>query len=283
MEDFESILSSEEVIKKTECKHGTLYLTEKHLIWKTNTKEIPNVAIPSKQIQKIRKTSNPGQGFGLRVIYAEDDISKNYFFPMMNKGFPPSPKMVEMYEWENLFKKESQTTKPTEFTNIVYAGGHSAHPQKHNGKLMLTETHMIFQETSLVGEIRGNFRLTIPIKSVTHISVQSTEQISRLNTVLFGPLWSMGFPARHKFLIVEYLDDVQLQHAPIFDFPGDFGDKKKGDIMQRLHAQMRNLRQQQKKTLPELEEPMKILRTRFAKGEINKDEYLEMKKLLEQE
>lgn len=283
--DLDNLLNSEEIAKKTDFKHGTIHLTNKHLIWKTKTKEIPDSIIPLSEIQKVMQSSKPGLGFGLLVVYGEDSTHR-IFLPFINTGFPPTPNFNEIQEWITNFQKDSPPPKRIEFTNIVYAGGHSAHPEKHNGKLILTPTHLIFQELSLsllAENSLGKFRLEIPIKLITNISVQSIEQISRLTSVLAGPLWSMGFPARHKFLLVEYLDDVKLKHAPIFDFPGDFGDKKKGQIMQKLHSKMRDLRSQQTEKRPEVDEPLKILKIRFAKGEINKDEYLEMKKILEQD
>jgi len=59
--------------------------------------------------------------------------------------------------------------------------------------------------------------------------------------MLMASVFSVGI-AKHKFVVIEYTDDVSLKHAPTFDFSLDRGDKKKGEVMRTIYNKIRKAR-----------------------------------------
>jgi len=265
---IKEILSRETIRKQGEYKHGKIYLTKNYLLWEKKEKYDSKI-IPLDSIRKTEKAMKIGMGNCLKVTFGEEETEE--FFPFISEGLMGTVQLDDIQGWALTLKKGVSTRL---FENIVYAGGHSAYPEKHNGRLLVTPTALTFQET------RGDFNLEISLESVENISVQTASEISRLSTVLVGPLWSMGFPMKSKFVLVEYEDEVGMKQTPLFDFPFDSGDKKKGKVMRTLHRHLKKIKKKPKEK-PELEDPIKILKTRYAKGEISKEEYEEMKKELQ--
>jgi len=165
------------------------------------------------------------------------------------------------------------------FNDVYYFGGHSAHPEKHSGLISLTPDWLVFQEmTGLTRNKRGNFRLEIPIQQITQTQVMDHSEISRATSILAGPLWGMGMPVKQKFVAVQYTDLNGRQHTPLFDFAPDFGDKRKADFMSRLYEFTKNNPKPTVTTAAE--DPMQMLKLRYAKGEITKEQFEEMKQTL---
>mgnify|MGYP001155235488 CR=1 FL=1 len=267
---IKEILSKEKILKEGEYKHGKIYLTENHLLWEKKEK-IGSAIIPLNSIRKSELATKLRLGSCLKVVYGEDEKEK--FFPFISDGRISTGQLDDIQDWIVTL----ETGFPSKvFTNIVYAGGYSAYPEKHNGQLVINPTTLTFQER------KGDFRLEIPLTKIENVSVKTTSEISRLSTVLVGPLWSMGFPAKSKLVAVEYEDEMGVKQIPLFDFPLDGGDKKKGKVMRAVHEQLKEIKVKPKeKKISVAEDPLKILKIRYAKGEISREEYKEMKKIIE--
>jgi len=272
---IKEILSEERILKEDEYKHGRIYLTENYLIWEKKSRT-DNAIIPIKSIQRSEQATKLRVGSCLRVVYGEDETE--ILFPFMSDRRLSSGQLDDIKQWIVSLKLGPSIDV---FDDIIYSGGHTAHPEKHTGQLIVTPTTFTFQEIKRGKP--GDFKLEILIERIEKVSVQTTSEISRLTTVLVGPLWGMGFPLKSKFVLVEYEDDMDMKQTPLFDFPLDRGDKKKGRVMRTIHDHLTKIRPKKtEEKLSEVEDPLKILKTRFVKGEITKEEYSEMKKLLEE-
>jgi len=227
-ERIREIFREEKIVKKGEYVHGNIYLTENHLVW-IKKKKPDSVVIPLKSIVKAEQATKIGVGVGLKLIYGEEP--KEIFFPFV-KGRLRIGQVNDVREWVATLEKGEPSKV---YLNIIYVGGHQAYPEKHNGQLIITENALIFQG-------KKDFEIEIPFKQIENISVKTASEISRLTTLLAGPLWSMGFPAKHKFVVIEYTDDIGLKHTPTFDFPLDRGDKKKGEVMRIIYNKIREAR-----------------------------------------
>lgn len=263
---IKEILNKEQVQKEEEYKHGKIYLTENYLIWEKK-KQYGSVIIPLNSIQYSEHVSKIGIGNLLKVIYGEDE--KEALFPFIRKGLLSYSTPDDVQKW---IKNLEPIVQSRVFKNIFYAGGHNTYPEKRNGRLIVNPAALIFQET------KSDWSLEIPIEKFKTISVKTTSEIKRLKTFLGGPLLSMGLPDKKKFVLVEYEDELEMKQTPLFDFPLDLEDKKKGTVMRAIYTHLKGMKSTESKS----EDPIKILKTRFAKGEISKKEYEEMKKILKE-
>lgn len=282
------ILNQEEVRKKDSYKEGEIYLTENYLLWKKK-KSIKSAIIPLKSIQKIKKSTKwnkVGSRYPGLEIFLEN---KQYFFPFNSDAFLSMVKIEELESWIRVLETGEIDDKPIDdkpivgknvFGNILYFGGHKAYPEKKNGKLIITPINLTFQETKGIKlDKSGEFKLDIPIEKIKEISIKKTSEISRFTSIMAGPMWGVSLPVKKTFVLVEYEDQYGMTQTPLFDFPVDFGSKQKGRVIRAVYDQMK-LRKKPQEQQKE-EDPLKILKLRYVKGEISKEDFEEMKKTLE--
>ena len=226
---IEEILREEKTQKQSEYNNGIIYLTENHLIWQRKKKP-DSLIIPLEEIKKAKEATRLGRGTFLKIVFGPEE--KKAYLPL-SKGRLNTPQLDDIQGWVTTL---TTGTASNVFQNIIYAGGHAAYAKKHNGKLILTSTTLIFQEK------KGKLNLEIPLAKIKNIGIKTASEISRLSTFVVGPLWSMGFPMKSKFVIIEYEDEIGMKQMPLFDFPLDRGDKHKGEVMQAIYAQLKKIK-----------------------------------------
>jgi hypothetical protein len=183
--------------------------------------------------------------------------------------------------------------------NGEYYGGHKFHlaggklGDHEVGELYLTRDYLIFIKYSR--DSQGTWDITIPLGSII-IEQWNTQQESRRTSFSGGGIGNEDFMVmgglvresgkRHR-LVIPYIDQNGISHVPIFGVSSMSGKAIKEWAMQLYH-----LVSNHERTIPQtvvnsqiatepLTDPLIVLKLRFAKGEINKQEYEEMKKLLE--
>jgi hypothetical protein len=138
---------------------------------------------------------------------------------------------------------------------------------------VLKEKELIFEDNK-----HTDFVLRIPYQRIENLSIKTITEINRLRTFLAGPLWSMGFPDKNQFVLIEYVDHVGIKQTPLFDSNNETKDR----IMKTLYKEIKKHKEKETKEPTPQEDPVTVLKLRYVKGEISKEEYEEMKKTLEE-
>lgn len=187
-----------------------------------------------------------------------------------------------------------------------YYGGHKVYltggyfGDFQSGSLTLTEHYLIFA--------RGDrnpckrWEITIPLDSVI-VERWSVEEISRKHRISGGAgdigigtgmIYGSG---RAHHILVPYIDENGIPQAPRFgisSFQGQAIREFAAKLYQRVVSEKResirfssnadNITKQppnQKPISQDINDPLKVLKIRFAKGEITKEQYEDMRKMLE--
>ena len=158
--------------------------------------------------------------------------------------------------------------------------------------MYLTEDHFIF-----INEISDlwMWEMVIPLTSVI-LDKWDIKEESRRQTV-FGIGSSLGgigigTGAIHKSgqrnrLVIPYVDENGIEHEPIFDVGGEIRHWAGALYFAIINVKKQNIpaEEQPKQKIAEntnmKESPLKILKLRLAKGEISKEEFEELRKIIE--
>jgi hypothetical protein len=181
-----------------------------------------------------------------------------------------------------------------------YYGGHKYHlaggkiDDHEVGELILTNGFIIFLKHSK--DPISNWEIIIPLSAVLLDSWDIRQESRRTRFAAFGAgsddlTLMSGFlqesGKRHR-LVIPYVDDKGISHTPVFGISSMSGKAIREWASQLYkmvveHKQKFNEPLKDNQTYTELiNDPVTILKIRFAKGEINKNDYEEMKKTLEQ-
>src|SRR5918995_445531 len=188
-----------------------------------------------------------------------------------------------------------------------YYGGHKAYlsggyfGKFQVGRLVLSEHYLIFAREHKDPEKR--WEIVIPLDSVI-VERWGIEEISRKQGVSGGAgdigigsgmIYDSG-KAHH--ITIPYIDENGIPQAPRFGI-SSFRGKAIREWAVRLYQQVVNEKRESAKfsskadnnvkqplnqepvSSPNIDDPLKILKIRFAKGEITKEQYEEMRKMLE--
>lgn len=187
---------------------------------------------------------------------------------------------------------KNHTTEPKAKFDSKYLGGHKMHPKP-------TETNVFVFSDRIELE---NPRLRIAFNSMSNIENADEKKVSALRVVglglVFLPLAIVGavWKKKHIYTVIEYTDALNEEQTLVFDFGG-----KLEEAQQMMYNEMLAIKQQSSSSKIKLrkdnkavatmstptqvntsdDDPFHILKIRFAKGEISKQEYEEMKKMLE--
>jgi hypothetical protein len=196
--------------------------------------------------------------------------------------------------------------KPEIEFDSKYIGGHKLHPKSLDAKVY------IFSDRIEVEVLH----IRIPYTSVTDIENADEKKISAKRMFLVG-VFAFAWKKKDVYTIIEYIDGFNQKQILVFDF-GKKIEEAQRKIYDRMlafrFAKERLLESQKLKVgntrdqvLPESkitpieipkdnaattisqpteinnsdDNPLRILQIRFAKGEISKEEYEEMRKMIE--
>lgn len=194
-----------------------------------------------------------------------------------------------------------------------YHGGHKAYlaggliSKYETGQMALTKSHLIFVKKESNPEKR--WEIVIPLKSVI-LDRWTIEEETRRKTLAGGGSAigdtgvAIGGGAVHDsgkahHIIVPYIDENGIRQDPRFgvsSFRGKAIREWAATLYQQIVEVRKSMEQVQEQTAREAprhssqssttssateEDPLKILKRRLAKGEISKEEYEELRKMLE--
>ena len=184
--------------------------------------------------------------------------------------------------------------------NGEYYGGHKVHlagvtfGDYESGKMFLTEEHFIFAKGNK--DISKRWEIVIPLSSVLieQWSVKGESRrkqitgggVSPANNIAFGGGVIHETGQRHR-LLIPYVDENGIIQEPVFGV-SSYGGKDIRKWTEKLYEQLVEEKQQQ--SSPDVNEnvqidkdsdPITVLKLRYAKGEITKKEYEEMRKIIE--
>lgn len=178
---------------------------------------------------------------------------------------------------------------------MYLSGGYSSDFQL--GRLILTEHYLIFGRGDKKPSKR--WEIIIPLDSVI-VERWGIEEISRggfssgAGDIGIGSGMIYGSGRAHHVL-VPYVDENGIPQAPRFglsSYKGEAIRKLAAELYQQVVIEKREstkyLSKADKQPLnqepvssPNIDDPLKVLKLRFAKGEITKEQYEEMRKILE--
>jgi hypothetical protein len=178
---------------------------------------------------------------------------------------------------------------------VYLSGGYSGDFQY--GRLILTEHYLIFGREDKKPSKR--WEIIIPLDSVI-VERWGIEEISREGFsggagdigIGSGMIYGSG---RAHHVLVPYVDENGIPQAPRFglsSYKGEAIRKFAAELYQQVVIEKRESTKylskvdkqslnQEPVTSPNTDDPIKILKLRFAKGEITKEQYEEMRKMLE--
>jgi hypothetical protein len=187
-----------------------------------------------------------------------------------------------------------------------YMGGHKLHPKSLDAKVYLFADRIEIEV----------LHIRIPYTAITDIENADEKKVTAKRMLLVG-LYSFAWKKKDVFTIIEYIDGFNQKQTLVFDFGKKIEEaqRKIYDRMLAFRFAKEGLIESQKLTdgnakeqkLPESQitsieaskdnavtaiskptkvsnsddNPLRILQIRFAKGEISKEEYEEMRKILE--
>lgn len=210
-------------------------------------------------------------------------------------------------------KKPIETKFTKKYGNIIkytnmaqYYGGHKAYlaggtfSDSQNGDLYLTEDFIIFQKAAIRSSKR--WMIKIPLDKVIVGEWTIDEKVRRKSMVgggaglgfgLFGGVGAIHDSGKSHDIVVPFIDENGIQQAPRFGVTSITGNAIKDwakliyETLVKVHRE-KQLVADTKVEEPKVaeskksnEDPLKILKLRLAKGEITKEEFEELKELID--
>jgi len=189
-------------------------------------------------------------------------------------------------------------------TNGEYYGGHKAYvaggfARKYElGQMLLTDKFFIFFNDN-DKKPEKNFEIVIPLKFVITDSWKIEEESRRqqISGVGIGGITGMGIGAgfgsgtihdegKAHHIVIPYMDENGIRQEPRFGI-SSFGGKAIREWSQKVYEQIVTVRKSVSSNsevtmnIESQQDPLTVLKLRLAKGEIDKDEYEQLRKLLE--
>lgn len=188
---------------------------------------------------------------------------------------------------ERIRTEEGQSKKETsknEFKckTVVYKGGHTLFlaktglltPMGPIGDLYVKKDTIVFIEAGKKIEIKISIKKIDFSDVKQYIGSRGSQQEAMAYAGAGMPWGSLGAMAKDLFVEIPFIDENGKKQKPIFEFT----DKKSAEAFQKWLY--KKLPKESEKSKKQTEDPLSIIKIRYAKGEISKKEFNKMKKEL---
>lgn len=134
------------------------------------------------------------------------------------------------------------------------------HEFKIPGRLLTIDTE---QKVVFAPNGKHEKTLDIPVAKIKWVKFTNEKNISAARVFFVGPVFGTAWKEKHNILQIDFEDEFgTIQHLA---FEGH-------DDLENAEKELEEMRK--------TEEPLKVLKVRFAKGEITKEQYEEMKRIM---
>jgi len=166
-----------------------------------------------------------------------------------------------------------------------YLGGHAARASKCNVIFTLLPTEIFIEhELEQTKLVDGGFQhsinivpmLHIPYNAIKEVKNVTKDSIDALRVIALGVVGAL-WKKEETYLCIVYNDGIQEQ---TLIFGSEKMDVLQREIYQRLDKVSR-LKKEEETSKEESVNPLLLLQLRYVKGEITKEQYEEMKKVLQ--
>jgi len=118
--------------------------------------------------------------------------------------------------------------------SVEYLGGHPLYMKKDKGELRISSNDISFWS----GRFSKSQRFSVLLKDIEKVDLQEQSKITLTRALLLG-FASLVFKKKKRYLVL-YFNIAGMESGAIFDFPGDRGDNRKREMMQKIiEAKMR--------------------------------------------
>ena len=166
--------------------------------------------------------------------------------------------------------------------SVFYKGGHTLHfsktgilsPLGPGGDLFVEKNALVFIALGKKFEIRMPLNKIDFSEVKNYVSSRGSQQEAMAYAGAGMPWGSLGAMAKDLFVEIPFTDENGKKQKPVFEFTNKGSAEK---FQKWLYNKIPSESEKPKKSK---EDPLEILKIRYAKGEISKKEYEQMKKEL---
>jgi|SRR3989338_1140307 len=183
-----------------------------------------------------------------------------------------------------LFNVSKKDNVESEFTcrTVVYKGGHSLFLSKSGMLSPMGPTGTLYVKKNIIIFDGKNIEINMPINKIDFSDVRQWQDSrgTQQQAMAFagkGMAWgSIGAMSKDFFVEISFIDEKGKRQKPIFEFTNKGNAEK---FQKWLYNKLPSESSKSKKQ-SEAEDPLSVLKLRYAKGQISKKEYERMKKEL---
>jgi uncharacterized C2H2 Zn-finger protein len=204
-----------------------------------------------------------------------DDLE--VYCPDCGKLFKGQNRMLRHVETDHVGKKKHAKEVMIEL-DARYLGGHPSFTHPTNGLLSLYShplDKVIFESDDFIFEI--------PTYAINRVKVAEGKEIDAMRVLLVGLVAGLVWQKKNKIFYIEFQDELHQTHTAVFDHSDaidEFADKLNATIPTNREAINYENNKEQNPISQTIEDPLHIIKIRYAKGEITKEQYEEMKRTL---